>query len=118
MKKLVLFILLISNTLIAAPSITPNGADAIIVNTVSNFIGRYPTVIVYTNNVVFSSTGRVNTAGTTTAGIQEAINALPVSGNINNQLGGGYVTLGPGIFYITDTINTVNNTNPFYLNMA
>ncbi len=55
-----------------------------------------------------------DTPGTTTYGIQEAINSLPISSNRVSP-GGGVVQLGPGVFYTTSTIHTINNTNPFAL---
>jgi hypothetical protein len=55
-----------------------------------------------------------DTPRTTTCGIQEAINSLPASSNRFSP-GGGVVQLGPGVFYTTSTIHTVNNTNPFSL---
>jgi len=57
-----------------------------------------------------------DTPGTTTCGIQEAIASLPVSSS-RTAPGGGVVQLGPGVFYTTSTIQTINNTNPFSLTL-
>jgi hypothetical protein len=53
---------------------------------------------------------------TTTAGIQEAIDALPLSTNIS-QPGGGTIVFAPGTYFTTTSIIAPANTNPFTLNL-
>ena len=58
----------------------------------------------------------VDTPGTTTSGIQEAINALPVAQDVMHPAG-GTIMLGPGIFYTTSNIHTPQNTNLYTLDI-
>jgi hypothetical protein len=53
---------------------------------------------------------------TTTAGIQEAIEALPLSTNIS-QPGGGTIVFAPGTYFTTTSIIAPASTNPFTLNL-
>jgi hypothetical protein len=100
--------------------------------TASNFVGSFigdgsavtnlttavtnPTVIyVYTNGTAWGASGPLNTAGTTTAGIQEAINSLPTVIGVSN-IGGGKIVLAPGIYTMSAGV-TIPNTWPFALTM-
>jgi hypothetical protein len=58
---------------------------------------------VFPGNRVVGPKGPIDTTGTTTAGIQEAIYALPQAADANSP-GGGTVVLAPGTYYITETI--------------
>jgi hypothetical protein len=70
-----------------------------------------PTAYVYPNGS-YSINGKfAQTQGSTTAGIQEALNALPAGKSFlggSGVIGGGKVLLAPGIYYTTTTI-----TNPY-----
>ncbi len=52
----------------------------------------------------------------TTAGIQEAIDALPLSTDISHP-GGGTIIFAPGTYFTTASIIAPANTNPFTLNL-
>lgn len=54
------------------------------------------TVRVYTNGIAIGPYGQINTAGTTTCGIQEAINSL--TNFVNGVMCGGKIELGFGVF--------------------
>lgn len=59
------------------------------------------TVKVWSNGVVVGPLGQVSTVGTTTAGIQEAVNSLT---NYIGPSAGGLIELGPGVFTVSGQI--------------
>ncbi len=77
------------------------------------------TVRVFPGNIVVGPKGRVDTTGTTTAGIQEAIYSLPQAPD-GNSPGGGTVILAPGTYLTTDTILAdcaPSKTNPITIKL-
>lgn len=74
-------------------------------------------IVVFNDGTIISRNGIISSAGTTTAGIQEAIDALPsVVGSGPTSFGGGTVRLGPGIFSTTAPI-TIPNAGTFGLTL-
>jgi hypothetical protein len=77
-------------------------------------------VRVFPGNVVIGPQGQIDTTGTTTAGIQEAIYALPQAADANSA-GGGTVVLAPGTYYTTETILVdciPSRTNPVTIKLV
>ena len=74
--------------------------------TAQNFAGmKLATIQVFPDGTYLQNGQLITATNTTTAGLQEAINALPMP-SIDGP-GGGKVVLAPGVFWITETI-----TNP------
>jgi hypothetical protein len=53
-------------------------------------------------------------SGSATAGLQEAINTLPLAANTNSW-GGGAIRMAPGIYYTYTNLTLYNQSNPFTL---
>lgn len=84
-----------------------------------------PPIIYVTTNGVYGPGGAISTAGSTTMGIQEAINALPQTNTVqadpntsawNQSSGGGRVIIGKGEFVCSGQILIPDN-GPFNLKM-
>lgn len=78
----------------------------------------YPSVRVFPNRVVIGPNGKISTAGTTTAGIQEAINSLTQTNGASStwgiNSGGGRVIIAKGIYNCTNQI-VIPDNGPYNL---
>ena len=74
------------------------------------FINIFPDGHVVSNGVLYYY------SGSTTAGIQEAINLLPTASNYQSP-GGGTIQFAPGTYYITNTIKNPNTRFPYTLQL-
>lgn len=102
------FIVVQSQAQISYPPVT----DSHIINLISQYGSKLPFAIVTSNGVVsYNGTNYTNSASTT-CGIQEAINLLPLPSSPQTP-GGGTIFFGPGVFYTTETIVT-----PYISNMT
>lgn len=112
MRSLILLLSLVTFRLIAAPSglggtplsPVPGTSSSTVVNSnafvSTNSISKFR---VFSDGRVYGPSGLINTAGTTTSGIQEAINAAPQNSNTNLPSGIS-IQLAGGVYYLTESI--------------
>lgn len=70
----------------------------------------------FSDGRLYGPQGQISTAGTTTAGFNEALLAAPQNASTNGP-GGIHIDIGPGIYYISDTI-VVPWSNAYHLEIT
>lgn len=80
-------------------------------STITVDYGSNAIIQVFPNGTAYGPTGKIDTAGTKTVGISEAIHALYQTNGTGLVVGGGKIVLAPGVYDCTTNITIPNQFN-------